>query len=75
MNMKFAAATALASSLLVLPLMQGSAQSASLPSLPNHLEQAAVVAVALSGPVGANLGRRYVQKLDATDKRGSAARL
>ena len=31
------AATALASSLLVLPLMQGSAQSANLPSVPSHL--------------------------------------
>ena len=37
MNMKFAAATALASSLLVLPLMQGSAQSASMRSKPGLL--------------------------------------
>ena len=44
MNMKFAAATALASSLLILPLMQGSAQSASLPSLPSHPSDVTLVA-------------------------------
>ena len=44
MNMKFAAATALASSLLVLPLMQGSAQSASLPSVPSHQSDLTLVA-------------------------------
>ncbi len=43
MKMKFAAATALASSLLILPLMQGSAQSASIPSLPSHLSDLTLI--------------------------------
>src|SRR5689334_20170863 len=41
MNTKFAAATALASSLLVLPLMQGSAQSASMTGLSKPLTSTA----------------------------------
>src|SRR6185437_11438522 len=44
MKMKFAAATALASSLLILPLMQGSAQSASIPSLPSHPRDLTLIA-------------------------------
>src|SRR5262245_29701840 len=56
MNMKFAAATALASGLLVLPLMQGSAQSASLPSMPSHTSDLALVAHEGGGGGGAHMG-------------------
>jgi len=54
MNMKFAAATALVSSLLVQPLMQGSAHSASLPSLPSH--SSGVTLVAHGGGAGGGGG-------------------
>ena len=56
MNMKLAAATALASSLIVLPLMQGSAQSASLPSLPSHPRDLTLIAHGNGGGGGGGGG-------------------
>ena len=56
MNMKFAAATALASSLLVLPLMQGSAQSASMTGLSKPLTSTAGTLTLVHGGGGGGGG-------------------
>jgi hypothetical protein len=56
MNMKFAAVTALASSLLVLPLMQGSAQSASVTGLGKPLTSTAGTITLVHGGGGGRGG-------------------
>src|SRR4029079_6454943 len=56
LSMKFAAATALASSLLILPLMQASAQSASIPSLPSHPRDLTLIAHGNGGGGGGGGG-------------------